>query len=119
MTATSSHRRPADAAGPDIAEAKSRRRLARLLDQRERLAVSAAVFEAHHLGDVDEIRRVQYAVEDAVREEYPDVYDRSLGEWFEREASLTHDGTVPLIGCPVCDTREPQPKRTTPKTKVA
>jgi hypothetical protein len=62
---------------------------------------------------------VQYAVEDAVREEFPAVYDRSFAEWFERDSALAHDGTVPLIGCPVCDTRKPQPKMTTPKTRVA
>ena len=80
----------------------TKRRLQDLLARRDRLAMAAAIFEAHQLGDPAEIRDLQYNVEAQLQTEYAATYERLLPEWVQRDAALAHSWETPIPTCPAC-----------------
>ena len=91
-----------------VSDLKQRGHLQRLLENRDRLAAAAAVFEAHSLGDPAEIRRVQYLCEAEIALDYPQAHRRLAAGWVERDAELAHDGMRRRSpNCPICDPRNP------------
>lgn len=83
-------------------ETAGTRRLQSLLTRRDKLALAAAVFEAHDLGDPAEIRDVQYNVEAQLQTEYGTSYERLLPAWVTRDAELAHTWDRPTPVCPLC-----------------
>ena len=82
-----------------------KRRLQQLLIRRDRLALAAAVFEAHDLGDPAEIRDIQFNIEAQLQTEYEATYDRLLPAWVQRDAALAHSWETPIAACPICQRR--------------
>jgi hypothetical protein len=98
----------ADDALSGIADRRERARVRRLLDNRDRLAAAAAVFEAHHLGDPEELRRVQYMCEAEIAFDHARLYQRLQPEWVRRDAELAHDGIRQRSReCPICNPSNP------------
>ena len=91
----------------DVGDQGDRRRLNRLLANVEELAAVAATFEAHRLGDANEIRRAQYVCEAEIARDFPRVYYRLEAAWVQRDVELAHDGvTSRCADCLICSRYE-------------
>ncbi len=89
---------------------RRRRRLQHLLEVRDKLAVTVAAHEVHHLDDADEATQLLYAVEATMQREFPALYPRLFDTWLARDAGLAHDGTTQVLECPICQ-RDAAPRQ--------
>jgi hypothetical protein len=96
----SSSRRPSPVT--DLAERRSRRRLEHLLNLRAQLAGLSAERRAHDLDDAAETYGQQLAVENAISEEFPDVYEERFPTWVTRDVELEHDAGALHFECGIC-----------------
>jgi hypothetical protein len=79
-----------------------RRQLEYLLDLRWHLALAAAAHVAHNLPDGLDLQSQQYAVEDAIRVGWPDVYEERWPSWVEHDAGMLHASDVLIAECTIC-----------------
>ena len=86
----------------DLAERRRRRRLEHLLNLRTQLAGLSAERQAHDLDDAADTYGQQLAVENAISEEFPDVYGERFPVWVARDVELEHDGRSLHPGCGIC-----------------
>lgn len=84
------------------AEWSPRRRahLQQLLDVRARLAATAAEQRSHDLPERTDILHVLWAVEETIRESWPQVYYTQFPQWAAEEEGLLHE--LPMQDCSVC-----------------
>lgn len=81
---------------------RRRRQLEHLLDLRAQLAETAAAHAAHDLPDAREIARQQYAVEDSIRDGWPEVHAQRWPDWVAADARATHGAGELVAGCSIC-----------------
>lgn len=98
------HPQTAASSGPVVSldHHRERKRLAVLLDRRERLARIAAEREAHELPDAEEYRHELAVVEQAIGHCAPDLYDEQLNEWVRLDAARIHVADQPSSECGIC-----------------
>lgn len=73
-----------------------------LMRLRERLAVVAATYEAHHLDGTNDILEHQWSIENAIRVLAPHVYRDRWTDWIEYDAGLIHTPETPSPRCYLC-----------------
>lgn len=73
-----------------------------LMRLRERLAVAAAIYEAHSLDGANDLLAQQWGIENAIRVLAPHVYRDRWMEWLEYDASLIHTPETPSRLCHIC-----------------
>jgi hypothetical protein len=81
---------------------KQRRRVQHLLYTRKRLAQLAAEQRAHGLDDAVELYSLQLEVEQAIFEDFPEVFDQVVWQWAEEEATAEHHPAVTADSCSLC-----------------
>jgi hypothetical protein len=82
---------------------RRRRRLDHLLEVRTALSRSAAERRSHGLDDADFLYGLQLAVEEAIRDQYPDVFDERFSGWTTQEAADEHPVGVLTPGGGICE----------------
>lgn len=95
---------PAGINSPTNLEDHRRRRghLERLLNLRSQLALVSAERQAHGIDDAGLTYGQLLSVENAIREDFPQVYEERLPRWVESDARLEHDGRLLRHDCGVC-----------------
>jgi hypothetical protein len=81
---------------------RRRRQREHLLDLRARLAETAAAHRAHNLPDAHDLARQQYAVEDQIREGWPELYRERWTAWVAEDARLLHTVGTFIADCTIC-----------------
>jgi hypothetical protein len=81
---------------------RSRRRLERLLELRGKLAELSGERRSHALDDALDTFGQQMAVEQAIQDEFPEVFDERFSDWMRRDAELEHEPGVLASTCGIC-----------------
>jgi hypothetical protein len=81
---------------------RRRDRATLLLELRDRLAVSAAQYDAHDLEEANELVGQVSAIESAVKALDPHLYNAMWAAWVARDVELAHDSRTPSPECAIC-----------------
>ena len=81
---------------------RQRRRIDRLLEVRATLSQAAAERRSHRLDDADYMYGLQLAVEDVIRDQYPETFEERFSRWTADEAASEHPVGVLTPGCGIC-----------------
>src|SRR4051794_31618123 len=82
----------------------SRRRLenaTNLILLRDRLAATAAAYDAHHLDGARELADQVTDIEFTIQGLAPQLYEERWSGWIERDIELAHDAALPSAECPI------------------
>lgn len=87
-----------------IADKKRQKRVEYLLDARSELARIVGEKRSHRTDDAEGVAGVQYAVEAAICDEFPDVFDEQFATWLADDATREHAPGQINSSCSICQT---------------
>src|SRR5436190_1149252 len=89
----------------------SQRRLEKatnLIPLRDRLAATAAAYDAHGLDGASELVDQVTDLEFTIQGLAPELYEDRWPTWVERDLELAHDASIPSADCSICSLLEAQ-----------
>ncbi|MGB8650073.1 MAG: hypothetical protein WCD35_05365 [Mycobacteriales bacterium] len=109
-------RRNPAAAGDDLEQRRRSKRLAELLERRERLARIAVERDSHDLPDSGDYRYELAVVEQAIGHCWPDVWEQQFADWVTQDAQRMHSPERPNDDCVICHANQ---QHNAPPTEAA